>query len=70
MRRLIGFAIRDMWYKLGEKSIYASRILKFKQFQHLKQMVCVSIYDLSFREPQDLFHTWHSGSNPGDDTDS
>ena len=69
MRRLIGFAIRDMWYKLGEKSIYAPPSLKDKQYQRLRQKDCVSVYDLSFRQPQDLFHTWHSGSNPGDDTD-
>lgn len=69
MRRLIGFAIRDMWYKLGEKSIYAFLILKYKQYQDLIQKDCVCVYDLSFRQPQDLFHTWHSGSNPGDDID-
>lgn len=46
-----------------------SLILKYKQYQNLRQKDCVSVYDLFFRQPQDLFHTWHSGSNPGDDTD-
>lgn len=36
-----------------------------------EQEDCVPFYDagLSFRQPQDLFHTRHGGSDPGDDAD-
>lgn len=71
MRRLIGFAIRDIWYKLGKKKVFLlPSVLNTDTTRNKTIRLCTS-HDagLSFRQPQDLLYSLHGGSNPGDDID-